>query len=68
LTLPKSVESRNLKQGRHPVNVGYIGAKQTWETATDDEVANAGKTSRANFPWLAAYPPGAPRLRARRSA
>jgi long-chain acyl-CoA synthetase len=26
----------------------------------DDEVANAGKTSRANFPWLAAYPPGVP--------
>jgi hypothetical protein len=29
--------SRNLKQGRHPVNVGYIGARQTWETAMDDE-------------------------------
>jgi hypothetical protein len=42
------------------VNVGYIGAKQTWETAMDDEVANAGKTSRANFPWLAAYPAGVP--------
>jgi hypothetical protein len=27
----------NLKQGRHPVNVGYIGARQTWETAMDDE-------------------------------
>jgi hypothetical protein len=27
-------------------NVGYIGAKQTWETAMDDEVAYAGKTSR----------------------
>jgi long-chain acyl-CoA synthetase len=26
----------------------------------DDEVANTGKTSRANFPWLAAYPPGVP--------
>jgi CheY-like chemotaxis protein len=26
----------------------------------DDEVANAGKTSRANFPWLAAYPAGVP--------
>jgi hypothetical protein len=26
----------------------------------DDEVANAGKTSRANFPWLAAYPGGVP--------
>jgi len=26
----------------------------------DDEVANAGKTSRANFPWNAAYPPGVP--------
>ena len=58
--MPNSVESRNLKQGRHPVNVGYIGAKQTLETAMDDEVANAGKTSRANFPWLAAYPPGVP--------
>jgi non-ribosomal peptide synthetase component F len=42
------------------VNVGYIGAKQTLETAMDDEVANAGKTSRANFPWLAAYPAGVP--------
>ena len=28
-------------------NVGYIGAKQTWETAMDDEVANAGKTDSA---------------------
>src|SRR5580700_11915779 len=37
-----------------------LGAKQTWETAMDDEVANAGKTSRANFPWLAAYPAGVP--------
>src|ERR1700736_1562618 len=26
----------------------------------DDEVANAGKTSRVNFPWLAAYPAGVP--------
>jgi long-chain acyl-CoA synthetase len=26
----------------------------------DNEVANAGKTSRANFPWLAAYPAGVP--------
>jgi long-chain acyl-CoA synthetase len=26
----------------------------------DDKVANAGKTSRANFPWLAAYPAGVP--------
>jgi long-chain acyl-CoA synthetase len=26
----------------------------------DDEVANAGKTSGANFPWLAAYPAGVP--------
>ncbi|MGC2222434.1 MAG: AMP-binding protein [Methylocella sp.] len=26
----------------------------------DDEVANAGKTSRAKLPWLAAYPPGVP--------
>jgi hypothetical protein len=60
LTLPKSVESRNLKQGRHPVNVGYSGAKQTLETAMDNEVANAGKTSRVNFPWLAAYPAGVP--------
>jgi hypothetical protein len=26
----------------------------------DDEVANAGKTSGANFPWLAGYPAGVP--------
>ena len=26
----------------------------------DDEMANAGKTSRANFPWLAAYRAGVP--------
>jgi hypothetical protein len=37
-----------------------IGAKQNWKTAMDDEVANAGKTSRANLPWLAAYPAGVP--------
>jgi hypothetical protein len=42
------------------VNVGYIGAKQTLETVMDDEVANAEKTSRANFPCLAAYPAGVP--------
>jgi hypothetical protein len=26
----------------------------------DDEAANAGTTSRANFLWLAAYPAGVP--------
>src|ERR1700730_14237037 len=41
-------------------NVGYIGAKQTWKTAMDDEVPNHGKTFRPTFPWLAAYPAGVP--------
>jgi long-chain acyl-CoA synthetase len=53
----QSAPGKPLGEAQTPL---YNGAGQSWETLMDDEVPITGELDNVTFPWLAAYPPGAP--------